>query len=466
MKLRKLLLGTVAVGVMVVAAAGQPAFFPSVSPAQAATNVSVDISFNLFYDRLADDGDWVSYRDRYVWVPRVDARWRPYVYGHWVYTRTYGWYWVSEEPFAWAVYHYGRWAFDPEIGWYWVPGRRWAPAWVAWSHTHDEIAWAPLPPDFDDDEFSVSISISSVPLHYWHAVPIAFFVSVDLDDHIIRDRDHVRRIVSSGESETVIIQNNVVVNNFIDIDIIEKETKEKVVVYEEKPADNPEAAGKQMEGNAIAVFNPEVKEEEGAKPSKLKKAEEVAQRKKAAGTLPEEPTAETAAPAEGAEPATQAEDQGSQKKKKKVEEAVDTEQQKTDEKAAEQPQGKTEEGQAVKTEQPIKKKKKVEEAVGTEPEVKTEEGQAVETEQPVKKKKEVEAVQQPSTDQQQQVEEQPVKKKKKDAAQATEEQGNEKALEASQKESAPAAGEEESAQKPAKKKKDTCDPQAEDCQDQ
>jgi hypothetical protein len=466
-------LGTVgAIGVMVAAAAGEPAFFPAASPAQAATNVSVDISFNVFYDRLADDGDWLSYHDRYVWVPRVDARWRPYVYGHWIYTRTYGWYWVSEEPFAWAVYHYGRWAFDPEIGWYWIPGRRWAPAWVAWSHTHDEIAWAPLPPDFDDDEIGVSISISSVPVYYWHVVPISFFLSVDLSDHIIHDRDHVRRVISTGEPETVIIQNNIVVNNFIDIDIIEKETKEKVVVYEEKPADNPEAAGKQMEGNAIAVFNPEVKDEKDAKPPKLKKADEVAKEKKASGTLPEEPAAETAAPAEGTEPATetQAEDQGTQKKKKKVEETVGTEQQQTGEEATEQPQVKTDEGQAAETEQPVKKKKKVEEAVGTnEPEVKTEEGQAIKTEQPVKKKKAVEEVQQPSTDEQQQVEEQPVKKKKKDAVQATEEQGTEKALEASPKEGASAADQEESAQKPAKKKKDTteaCNPQTEDCQEQ
>jgi hypothetical protein len=38
------------------------------------------------------------------------------------------------------------------------------------------------------------------------------------------------------------------------------------------------AGGEQQFNNAIAVFNPEVKEEEGAKPPKLKKAEEVAQK--------------------------------------------------------------------------------------------------------------------------------------------------------------------------------------------
>jgi len=359
MQLRKFLLGTVAAsGAMVIAVAGEPAFFPAVPQAQAAVNVSVKISFNVFYDRLATHGDWVLFHERYVWVPRVDVGWRPYLHGNWIYTKTYGWYWVSDEPFAWAVYHYGRWAFDPQIGWYWVPGRRWAPAWVVWSHADDEIAWAPLPPDFDDDEISVSISISSVPVHYWHVVPIAFFVSIDLDDHVIHDRDHVRRVISTGEPKTVIVQNNIVVNNVIDIDIIEQHTKEKVVVYEEKPAEEPEAAGK-AEGNAIAVFNPEVKEEPGAKPAKLKKVEEVAEEKKASGTLPEEPAAATAAPAE--EPAATEEEKAAEQpiKKKPVEEMQQPSAE--EQQAVEQPKVTTEEEESA--EQPVKKKKQAVEEV-------------------------------------------------------------------------------------------------------
>ena len=77
----------------------------------------------------------MSYQDRYVWVPQgVDDSWRPYTEGHWAYTRSYGWMWMSDEKFGWATYHYGRWGQAPDIGWYWVPGRRWAPAWVAWSY--------------------------------------------------------------------------------------------------------------------------------------------------------------------------------------------------------------------------------------------------------------------------------------------------------------------------------------------
>jgi hypothetical protein len=409
MKVRKILLGTVAAAGIAVAAAGEPAIFPAITPAEAAVNVSVEISVNVFYDRLAAHGDWVAFHDRYVWVPHVEASWRPYLHGHWVYTRTYGWYWVSDEPFAWAVYHYGRWAFDSEIGWYWVPGRRWAPAWVVWSYTDDEIAWAPYPPDFDDDEVGVSISVSTVPVHYWHVVPIAFFVSIDLDDHVIRDRDHIRRVITTGEPKTVVVQNNIVVNNVIDVDIIEQKTKQKVVVYEEKPASEPEAAAK-VEDNAIAVFNPEVKEEPNAKPPKLKKAEEVKQEKKRAGTLPKEPA--EAAPAATEQPI---------KKKKTVEEA---EQPSPDQlQADEQPEIKPKQGEAA------------------DQEVTPEEGQATETGQPVKKKKQ-----------------QAVEEKQAPASE-------EKALQAAPEQQAPAAEEPEAVEKPAKKKeqKQACDPNVEDC---
>ncbi len=435
MNIKRLLLGTVAAsGVMVLTAASEPAFFPMLTKAEAAVNVSIEIGFNVFYDRLDDHGDWVTFRDRYVWVPRVAVGWRPYLDGHWVYTRTYGWYWVSDEPFAWAVYHYGRWAFDPEIGWYWIPGRRWAPAWVVWSHTDDHIAWAPLPPDFDDDEVSVSISVSSVPVHYWHVVPVAFFVSVDLDDHIIRDREHIRRVVTSGEPKTVVVQNNIVVNNVIDIDIIQQKSKEKIVVYEEKPAEGPEAAGV-AEGNVVTVFNPQVKEEPQAKPEKVKKVEEVAAEKKASGTLPEEPAADTAAPAQAAEPsATEAETAPAEQGAKPKDDQAGTGAQQ------EQPSGQA--GQQPEVPEPGKA-----------------EGQAVTTEEPAqeKVKKQAEEAQEPSADQQQ-AEQPPVQ----------EQQGSEKALkaqpEAAPEEAAPEVEGQEAAE-PQKKKdqKKECDPAVEDC---
>jgi hypothetical protein len=99
-----------------------------------------------FHDQLAPYGQWVE-RDGYgvVWVPQVQAGWRPYTTGHWLYTDQ-GWAWVADEPWGWAAFHYGRWYYDQEIGWAWVPGTVWAPAWVAWRHGGGYLGWAPLGP--------------------------------------------------------------------------------------------------------------------------------------------------------------------------------------------------------------------------------------------------------------------------------------------------------------------------------
>jgi len=106
---------------------------------------SVDLGF--FYDDLAPYGNWIE-RPSYgwVWTPTVVSTiWRPYEYGHWVWTDE-GWVWVTDEPYGWATYHYGRWYDDPEIGWAWVPGDEWGPAWVSWQAGADYVGWAPLPP--------------------------------------------------------------------------------------------------------------------------------------------------------------------------------------------------------------------------------------------------------------------------------------------------------------------------------
>src|SRR3954453_17333173 len=124
----------------------------------------VDLGF--FYDDLASYGRWIQ-RPRYgwVWTPRVVARsWRPYEYGHWVWTDL-GWTWVSDEPFGWATYHYGRWYDDPDYGWEWVPGNEWAPAWVAWQEGDDYVGWAPLPPSVDFRP-GVELSVSLAPEAY------------------------------------------------------------------------------------------------------------------------------------------------------------------------------------------------------------------------------------------------------------------------------------------------------------
>jgi len=126
------------------------------------------ISFGIFYNSLAPYGEWVAVETYGMcWRPEgVPPGWRPYVFGHWVWT-PYGWTWVSNDPCGWAVYHYGRWFYDPYYGWLWVPGYVWAPAWVQWRWGDGFVGWAPLPPGIHfelgitvtgrDDDFGVGL---------------------------------------------------------------------------------------------------------------------------------------------------------------------------------------------------------------------------------------------------------------------------------------------------------------------
>ena len=100
-----------------------------------------------FHAPLAAHGAWIEV-GRYgpCWRPTgVAVEWRPYGYGHWLWTDC-GWYWVSDEPWAWACYHYGSWVYESDYGWIWVPGVEWGPAWVTWRIGGGYCGWAPLPP--------------------------------------------------------------------------------------------------------------------------------------------------------------------------------------------------------------------------------------------------------------------------------------------------------------------------------
>src|ERR1043166_2436810 len=100
-----------------------------------------------FYAPLAVQGSWVDIRSYgHCWRPaRIEANWRPYCYGQWVWTDL-GWYWESDEPWAWACYHYGRWVYESDVGWVWVPEIEWAPAWGTWRFGGGYCGWAPLGP--------------------------------------------------------------------------------------------------------------------------------------------------------------------------------------------------------------------------------------------------------------------------------------------------------------------------------
>jgi len=104
--------------------------------------------FRLFYDALADYGDWVLIEPYgYLFRPRVDYHtWRPYESGFWAPSDHYGWVWISSEPFGWATFHYGRWSHDEFQGWVWQPGVEWGPSWVSWQANDRYVGWSPLGP--------------------------------------------------------------------------------------------------------------------------------------------------------------------------------------------------------------------------------------------------------------------------------------------------------------------------------
>ncbi|NRG19203.1 hypothetical protein HPQ64_16045 [Rhizobiales bacterium] len=257
---------------------------------------SVSVSVGSFYRPLAPYGRWTEVRGRYVWVPDVSSGWHPYTEGRWVHTRRYGWTWISYEPHGWATHHYGRWAYSSTIGWFWIPGTRWAPAWVAWRSSGDYLSWAPLPPVRDDVfGFSISLSFSDIPHYYWRAVPIRQFQSADISNVVIGDNNTIINIINQSQpAGTVVVENEIVVNNAIDVDFIEKETGEPVVTRELELTASEQVAGEVIE-DRVEIFHPsELAESE--RPEEVVSTDEVAETSTTTGQAGDEPGTEDRVP--------------------------------------------------------------------------------------------------------------------------------------------------------------------------
>jgi len=180
----------IAIGLLLV-----PIATGALSPAQAQISEDAQIALEQY-------GVWRPHpRFGDVWVPAgVPPDWRPYQYGHWVYTDEWGWYWVSDDieaSWGWVVYHYGRWAFERGFGWFWVPGDEWAPAWVNWRYGDEYVGWAPLPPD-------ELVGVYETEPAYWSFVPgrylaapvlRAYYVPVYRRSVILRTTNIVNRTV-------------------------------------------------------------------------------------------------------------------------------------------------------------------------------------------------------------------------------------------------------------------------------
>lgn len=109
-------------------------------------------------------GRWESHPEYgALWVPTtVIAGWAPYRMGHWAWVRPWGWTWVDDAPWGFAPFHYGRWVSWRDR-WCWVPGRYvarpvYAPALVGWigggsvsvgisvGSRGPRVGWVPLGP--------------------------------------------------------------------------------------------------------------------------------------------------------------------------------------------------------------------------------------------------------------------------------------------------------------------------------
>ncbi|MBV9642873.1 MAG: hypothetical protein JO334_04805, partial [Verrucomicrobia bacterium] len=235
-------------------------------PPESQPDQSNEGNYDLFYSRLSsDEGHWVEAGNYgYCFRPSVSEDWRPYQEGHWVWTDR-GWYWDSNERFAWATYHYGRWVDIGGVGWCWVPGNQWAPAWVSWRQSDEEVGWAPLPPEAD---FSGNGSISAWSDSYYGIGPAAYnFISYShwkepsYAPYIEPPQRNVQ-IISQTRNVTNIVSNNNVINNFgPPVQTIATNTNQNFqqVKLAVSPATDPKANyGQILQGNQLKVVAPPV----------------------------------------------------------------------------------------------------------------------------------------------------------------------------------------------------------------
>ncbi|HVV61538.1 MAG TPA: DUF6600 domain-containing protein [Pseudolabrys sp.] len=225
---RSLGLGLLGGLAILAAAITAPIVLGAFTPAQAQVQVSVE-----FREALTPHGEWRRHgRWGEVWVPsRRPSGWRPYEYGHWVYTDEWGWFWVSddtEQDWGWVTYHYGRWMHD-DSGWFWIPGDEWAPAWVDWRYTDDYVGWAPLPP--------ADVVIEAEPA-YWVFVPPRYITAPRLRTYIA-PRERVVIVLRNSRlvNRTVIVSGGarIAVNPGISPVFIASVTRTPIATYRVNP---------------------------------------------------------------------------------------------------------------------------------------------------------------------------------------------------------------------------------------
>jgi hypothetical protein len=263
MKKRFLAIGIVLVG-CAAAIACVTYQYPTGSNRPVATEVAPPAggSDQPFYDDLTPYGRWVYVAGPgWVWSPHsVQAGWRPYLFGHWVFT-DYGWTWASDEQWGWAVYHYGRWHQDPSYGWVWVPGTEWGPAWVAWHEGGGYVGWAPLPwqvrvrAGVGLDWGGVNLSLESSS---WCFVNSRNLVDPGLRNHIVPPSRNVTLIQVTRNVTNYTYIDNRVVNQGVRVESIGRAVGHTIPRYRVAETESRETTrGGKVKGQEFIVFRPD-----------------------------------------------------------------------------------------------------------------------------------------------------------------------------------------------------------------
>jgi hypothetical protein len=256
----------------------------------AAPRAGAAISVSVFYDSLEPYGEWIDSADYgYVWHPAdVDADWRPYTAGHWVFTDV-GWTWVSDEPFGWATYHYGRWVNLVNTGWSWVPDTEWGPAWVSWRRSPRHVGWAPLPPEA---RFREATTISSwvdgyydIGPGYYNFVEVRQFGAPRLREVVLPARENVTIVNETRNITNITYVNNVVHNGGPEYDVITKESAqpirrlklERQTDFQGGGATRADALRPRVEGDVLRVMAPSIEAAPNAAPKRVARKIETAE---------------------------------------------------------------------------------------------------------------------------------------------------------------------------------------------
>jgi hypothetical protein len=224
-----------------------------------------DGTVDLFFNDLSPYGEWVWLSGPgWVWYPyNVSVGWRPYRYGHWVYS-DYGWTWVSDEDWGWAVYHYGRWHYEASYGWVWVPGTEWGPAWVAWHAGRGWVGWAPLPwevhwhAEAGLDWGGIDLNITIDPT-WWSFSRTRYLADPDLKKYIAPAARNVTLIQNTKNVTHYTLVDNRIVNQSVNVTVVEKATGKPVRRVRVRHADAVEAAhGVKFEDSQLVIFRPDL----------------------------------------------------------------------------------------------------------------------------------------------------------------------------------------------------------------